>query len=125
MVGRMAMTRDELILELKRAQAQCAAFAGDESELQRRMDAASKAYGLAVELAEQLDSPPVMAWQDEPSEHGRYYVEGWESWPILVSQFGNGVWNFVNPFSQAWCPLKGCRVCSIPAPPPLPKRGGA
>jgi hypothetical protein len=72
---------------------------------------------------EQLDSPPAMAWQDEPSGDGMHYVEGWGSRPIRVSQFKNEAWSFVNPFSQAWCHLNGRRVCPIPAPPTLPKRG--
>lgn len=114
------MTRDELIAELKRAQAQCAAFAGDETELQRRMDAASKAHGLAVELAEQLDSPPAMVWQDEPSGDGWYWIEG-HIGPWCVGLFEGRWW--LTRGGTCGGRLNGRQVCPIPAPPPLPKRG--
>ena len=76
--------------------------------------------------AEQHCGEPIsaerMAWQDEPSEDGMCYVEGCANEACRVYS-RQGEWYFTNPFGSGREPVNGRRVCPIPAPPALSKRG--
>lgn len=79
--------------------------------------------------AKLLDSPPAMTWQAEPSGDGHAYVEGAGDSPTQVCYFDpvpgvNHGWEYCTNYGD-WRPLNGRRVCPIPAPPELPKRGDA
>lgn len=109
------MTRDEFIEELRKRRDQCGFTAGEE------------AYGVAMELAEQLDSPPAMAWQDEPSATGLHYVEGL-SVPVLLIRDANRPdrpWTYWDAKYSRSERVGSRRVCPIPSPPELTKRGDA
>lgn len=107
------MTRDELIRRLNRCHDVSAG------------DAARLAYAHAATLAEELDSPPAMTWQDEPSAIGLHYVEGLIA-PVPLIRDANRTdrpWVYWDVKYNRSEQVGRRRVCPIPAPPALPKRG--
>lgn len=125
------MTRDELI-EAIRELRNNAGPSDPQDSTDRDLGYWEAAVDI-LELAHRLDSTPAMAWQKEPDlahkdgkrhaylilMHGatdvRWHGEQWE-WLV-----------YFDPSELAavpqWRPLNGRRVCPIPAPLPLPKRG--
>lgn len=75
--------------------------------------------------AKLLDSPPAMTWQDEPSAIGLHYVEGLSA-PVPLIRDANRpdrpwvYWDVKYNRSER---VGRRRVCPIPSPPALPKRG--
>lgn len=82
---------------------------------------AKTAIQSAKEIAEQLPDTPAMAWQGEPYEHGWYWIEG--GGPRYAWADKAGTWWLKGAGGDRR--LNGRRVCPIPAPPALPKRGDA
>lgn len=72
----------------------------------------------------QFDSPRAMAWQDEPSGDGWYWVEcDIPRRPRAIVRRDDRRW-LVQMLDLSFEALHS-RVCLIPAPPALPKRGDA
>jgi hypothetical protein len=67
-------------------------------------------------------SEATMTWQDEPSGEGWYWVENEAREPFRLFKNVFGEWTAMGIYCGL---LKGRRVCPVPAPPALPKRGDA
>jgi hypothetical protein len=65
-------------------------------------------------------SEATMAWQDKPSGGGWYWVENEPTQPFRLLKNVFGEWTAMGNYCGA---LNGRRVCKIPAPPAMPKRG--
>lgn len=112
------MTRDEFIADLK--------LKARQLRVLRSVNCDCEAKGLehAAEMAERLDSPPAMTWQDEPSGEGWYWIDcDGDSLAVFVWRGREGCWMMRHV--EYGTALSGRRVCPVPAPPALPKRGDA
>jgi len=80
---------------------------------------------MAAELLElrnnRPDSSQAMTWQEEPSEHGWYWIEG--GGPRYAWCDKAGTWWLKGAGGDRR--LNGRRVCRIPDPPKLPKGGAS
>lgn len=116
------MTRDELMAEISaELHMNAAAPLGDYGK--GRFEALEE----VLRRLEQLDSPPAMTWQDEPSATGLHYVEGL-SVPVLLIRDANRPdrpWTYWDAKYSRSERVGSRRVCPIPSPPELTKRGDA
>lgn len=102
---------------------------GNESECpgdgRHLLEIARQMRGIALSVeAPATVAPSAMAWQDEPSGDGWYFVENWPGKIFRLVASGGG---WIAHEAGAWnaFDLEFRRVCPIPAPPALPKRGDA
>jgi len=116
------MTRDEFIKEIESSIKVSDAMSVGPTAIAERSRVEASTLRDVLRIALQLDSPPAMTWQDEPSEDGWHFVRQgtrkFRACRVLMIP-GKG-WHCDGAGGVR--PLNGRRVCPITAPPALPKR---